>query len=195
MVSSARQRISPYEYFRAEQESAQKHEYLDGQVWMMAGGTPDHSRIITNIIISLGGQLLGKACQAFESNLRFAVLATGLRTYPDVSVICGALELDPQDHTQTTATNPRVLIEVLSPSTEAYDRGEKLDNYKTIASLEEVALVANPERSIEIWRRTSGLWAHYEFREGSAPLISIACELMLEDVYRNRLLPRGASGR
>ena len=79
---------------------------------------------------------------------------------------------------------------MLSPSTEAYDRGEKLDNYKAIATLEEVVLVANPERLIEIWRRNSDLWSRHEFREGSAALTSIACELTFDDVYRNRLLAR-----
>lgn len=188
MVSSARQRITAYEYFRNEQDSSQKHEFLDGQVWMMAGGTPEHSRIITNIIIALGSQLLGKPCQPFESNLRVGVLQTGLRTYPDVSIICGQLDLDPEDHTRTTVTNPKVLIEVLSPSTEAYDRGEKLDHYKKIAVLEEIVLVANPQRSVEVWRRSKDIWKREEATVGFATLTSVGCQLALDEVYRNRLL-------
>ena len=100
-----------------EEYSGEKSYRLDlvggGTVRMKAGGTPEHSRIITNVIITLGGQLLGMPCQPFESNLRIGVLATGLRTYPDVSVVCGQLQLDPEDHTRTTVTNPAVLIEVL----------------------------------------------------------------------------------
>ena len=187
MVFPARQRITAYEYFRAEEHSTQKHEFLDGHVWMMAGGTPDHSRIITNVIIALGSQLQGKPCQPFESNLRVGVLATGLRTYPDVTVICGQLELDPEDPTKTTATNPKLLVEVLSPSTEEYDRGEKLDHYKKILSLDEVVLIAHPEKCVEVWRRANQVWKREEVRTGSLTLSSISCQLALDDVYRNRL--------
>jgi Uma2 family endonuclease len=188
VTSPARQRISPYEYFQLEQHSTVRHEYLDGVAWALAGGTPDHSRITANIIALLSNQLRGKPCQAFESNLKIAVRATGLKTYPDVSVICGRLELDPDDQTRTTAANPTVLVEVLSRSTEEYDRGEKLDHYKKIPSLMEVVLVSHDDRRIEVWRRNQELWVRLEVREGAAELPSIGCRLPLDEVYRDPLV-------
>ena len=186
MFVPARQRLSPYEYFEIEAESSVKHEYLEGLVWAMAGGTPNHSAIATRILSLLDRQLEGRPCQVFDSNLRITVVTTGLRTYPDGSVICG-LERDPEDHTRTSVTNPKVLIEVLSPSTEVYDRGEKLDNYKKIVALQEVVLVAQSERLIEVWRRNGEVWARHEVRAGAAKIESVGCELLLDEVYRSRL--------
>lgn len=94
----------------------------------------------------------------FSSDLRIRVVETGLGTYPDVSVVCGPLELDPADPRGHTVTNPVLVIEVLSPSTEDYDRGEKLAAFKRIASLREVVLVAHDERRLEIWRRVGAIW-------------------------------------
>src|SRR5439155_18899105 len=100
------------------------HEFLDGVVWPMAGGSPDHAGIAANVARLLGNQLAGQPCRVFTSDLRVRVKATGLGTYPDVTVICGQLEFDPEDPKRHTVTNPRMIVEVLSPSTEEYDRGE-----------------------------------------------------------------------
>jgi Uma2 family endonuclease len=183
----ARQRLSPYEYFEIEAESSIKHEYLDGLAWAMAGGTPNHSAIATRILSLLDRQLEGRPCQVFDSNLRITVASTGLRTYPDGSVVCGRLERDPDDHTRTSVTNPKLLIEVLSASTEAYDRGEKLENYKQIPTLEEVLLVAQSERLIEVVRREGGDWVRHQTRAGVARIRSLGCELAVDEVYRSRL--------
>lgn len=120
--------------------------------------------------------------------MRIRVLATGLATYPDVSIVCGQQEFDPADPGQNTVVNPRVLVEVLSPSTEEYDRGEKLAHYKQIPALQEIVLVAHEEQRIERWRRVRDHWALDVARGGQAVSIeSIGCELTAADVYRNPL--------
>lgn len=98
-----------------------------------------------------------------------AVRSTGLKTYPDASIICGRVELDPDDHTKTTATNPTVIVEVLSKSTEEYDRSEKLEHYKTIPSLIEVVLVDYREPCVEVWRRSNDVWSRFETRSSGRP--------------------------
>src|SRR5262245_30524586 len=143
MVRAARQRFSFEEYLAFEEVSNVKHEFLDGQVWAMAGGTPDHAAICANITTALSNQLRDKPCRVYSSDLRVRVRATGLGTYPDVTVIFDRFESDPSDPKGNTAVNPRVIVEVLSPSTQQYDRGEKLDHYKQIPSLQEVVLVAH----------------------------------------------------
>jgi Uma2 family endonuclease len=121
------------------------------------------------------------------------VAATGLGTYADVTVICGRLELDPADPKRHTATNPKVLVEVLSPSTEDYDRGDKLGNYKLISTLAEVVLVAHDRREIEVVRREDdGSWSRHIARAGeSVELISLGCALSVSEIYRD---PLAASG-
>jgi Uma2 family endonuclease len=148
-----RQRFTFADYVRLEETSRVKHEYLEGQVWAMAGGTPDHAAVAVNVSTLLSTGVRDQPCCVFNSDLRVRVKQTGLGTYPDVTVVCGRLELDPEDPEQHTVVNPRLVVEVLSPSTEAYDRGEKLSHYKLIPSLEEVVLVAHDEHRLEVWRR------------------------------------------
>jgi Uma2 family endonuclease len=146
-----------YHTFRAylahEDASNTKHEYLDGEIYAMAGGTPEHSALIASVTTHLSNQVRGGPCRVHMSDLRIRVLETGLATYPDVAVVCGSWERDPED--SRTIVNPTVLVEVLSPSTESYDRGEKLEHYKRIPSLRACLLVAHDRREIEIWARES----------------------------------------
>jgi Uma2 family endonuclease len=160
----ARQPYTFAEYVELEETSPVKHEFLDGEVWAKAGGSPDHAAVAGNVVRLLGQALLGRRCRVFTSDLRVRVASTGLGTYPDASVICDRIELDPGDRKGHTALNPIVLLEVLSPSTEAYDRGEKLANYKLIDSLREVLLVAHDERRVDLWRRVDGGWTQLTFR-------------------------------
>lgn len=188
MVLYAHQRFTFEDYLALEEISTVKHEFLDGTVLAMAGGTPDHGALAANVIALLGGQLRDRPCRVFTSDVRIRVKATGLATYPDVSVVCGEQQLDPDDREGNTIVNPRVIVEVLSPSTEDYDRGDKLAHYKRIPSLEEILLVAHEERRIELWRRESDHWTlHLSRGEEAASATSIACELPLRDVYRNPL--------
>jgi Uma2 family endonuclease len=187
MAQPARQTIPFDEYLRMEEMSPIKHEWLGGTVWAMAGGTPAHAAIAVNVTTQLSTQLRGRSCRVFGSDLRLRVKASGLGTYADASVVCGKLQHDPEDRSRTTILNPKLVVEVLSPSTEKYDRGEKLEHYKRIASLEEIVLVAHDRRRVEVWRREKKAWRHESYEEGVAPLRSLDCELSITEVYRDPL--------
>jgi Uma2 family endonuclease len=181
---AARQRYSFAEYVALEAISPVRHEYFDGQVWAMAGGSPSHAAIAVSVASLLRAGLRGRPCRVFGSDLRIRVRATGLGTYPDVSVVCESLELDPEDAKGHTVVNPILVVEVLSPSTEDYDRGEKLAAFKRIASLREVVLVAHDERRLEIWRRVGAIWTTEIVRgDAVARLESVSCDLPLGEVY------------
>jgi Uma2 family endonuclease len=186
MGQLARPFLSFDEYLRIESDSAVRHEYLDGVVWAMGGGTDDHAAIAANVIRLLGNQLLGKPCRVYTGDLRVRVRATGLTTYPDASVICDRVIFDPADPKRTTALNPKVVVEVTSPSTEKYDRGQKLEHFKRVATLREIILVSHDEKLIEVWRKSGTRWTHLEFRD-VAQLTSIGCTLSVADVYLDPL--------
>ena len=151
------------------------------------GGQPRARRLAANLTALLVAQLQGKPCRVFSSDLRVRVQATGLATYPDVTVICGHLTSDPQDRRGHTALNPKVVFEVLSPSTEDYDRGEKLLHYRQAPSIEEIVLIAQDRRAVEVFRRGSEGFEQIVVTQGKCELTSIACELSLDDLYRNPL--------
>lgn len=188
MTVAARQLFTFAEYLQLEEMSPIRHEFLDGQVWAMAGGTADHSAIAVNVQTLLNVRLRGRRCRVFNTDFRIRVEATGLGTYPDGSVICGAVEYDPGDDSLRTAVNPIVLIEVLSPTTEKYDRGEKLDHYKQIPSVREIVLVAHDDRRVDLWRRTARGWTQLVFREEEAvQLDSLDCSLPVDEIYYDPL--------
>lgn len=184
--SAAERRFTFLEYIELEKSSELHHEFVDGYVYAMSGGSPDHSRLASNVIGLLSAQLAGKPCQAFTSDLRVRVLETGLATHPDVSVFCGNLVRDPED--KNTATNPVVIVEVLSPSTERYDRDEKFSHYRRIPSLVSYVLISQEEQRLEVFTRNAdGSWTLRETRQGAARLDEIGCTLSVEAVYRNPL--------
>ncbi len=171
------------EYLALEMASNVKHEYLDGQIYAMAGGTPDHAALSSTVHGMLFAQLRAGRCRAHTSDLLVRVLATGLATYPDVTVVCGPRELDPDS--KNSVTNPTLLVEVLSPSTAAYDRGEKFAHYKHIPTLRQYVLVSHDERRIEVWtRETEALWIRAASTEGEvADLGSIGAQLDVRELY------------
>jgi len=171
------------EYRRFEEATDAKHEYLDGQILAMAGGTPEHAALAVAVIGVLERQLGGGPCYGFSSDLRVRVRATGLATYPDVTVVCGPLERDGED--PHAAVNPTVLVEVTSESTEAYDRGEKFTHYRQIPSLREYVLVSHRERGIERrWRDPDGTWRSENVgRGGTVELPSIGAALAVDAIY------------
>lgn len=175
------------EYVAAEATSEVRHEYLSGEVWEMAGGTPEHSALAAAVIRELGASLRGKPCRTFTSDLRVRVLDTGLTTYPDVSVVCGQIETAPDD--EDAVTNPVVLVEVLSEATEGYDRGAKAAHYRRIPSLREYVLVSQGEPRVEVQRRLdSGRWELLEARPGETiELSSLGVRLDVSAVYANPL--------
>jgi Uma2 family endonuclease len=136
------------EYLSVDERSEVKHEYLDGLILAMAGGTPEHARRAMAVGTELVRQLAGRRCAVYSEALRVRVRETGFAGYPDVTVIGEELERDPED--ANTIVNPTLVVEVLSPSTEEYDRGEKLAQYQRIASLRHIVLVAHDAPRIEI---------------------------------------------
>ncbi len=187
------QATHPVHYTRAEYRAFErsnnaKHEYLDGVIYAMAGGTREHAAIAVNVSTLLSVGLRGRACAVHSSDLRVRVVETGLETYPDVTVVCGKAQVDPDD--SHAITNPVVVVEVTSSSTEEYDRGEKLAHYKRIPSLREVVLVGHRERAVEVVRREQdGSWTTHEARAGgSVKLVSLGCELPVDEVYRDPLV-------
>jgi Uma2 family endonuclease len=170
-----------------------RHEYLDGAIYAMAGGSPEHAAVAVNVSTLLNVGLRGRPCRVHSSDLRVRISDTGLETYPDVTVVCGRAEVDPED--PNAIHNPIVLVEVTSPSTEDYDRGEKVEHYKRIASLREIVIVSHRERLVEVLRREDGgAWSRHEARVGeTVRLVSLGCELPVDEVYLDPLAaPQGA---
>jgi Uma2 family endonuclease len=173
------------EYVRLEEHANVKHEFLDGLIWARAGGTPEHAAMASAIIVALGSQLRGKPCRVYTADARVRVVATGLDTYPDVTVVCGREERDVED--KNALTNPVVLVEVTSDSSEGYDRGDKLAHYKRIPSVRAVVIVSHRERSIDVHGRLAdGSWAEATARD-RAEIASIGCVLEVDEVYANPL--------
>jgi Uma2 family endonuclease len=180
--------VTHAEYLALEEKSDTRHEWLDGAIYDMSGGTPDHVGLAATIIGALSGQLRGKRCRVYSADLKVRVLATGLSTYADVSVVCGKLEVDPDD--PNAAVNPVVVVEVLSDSTEAYDRGEKFSHYRRIPTLAEYVIVSQRAPKIEVFRRNeAGKWVLAEEAGAgeAAPLASIGCVLSVDEVYADPL--------
>jgi Uma2 family endonuclease len=175
---------TPEEYLAMEREAQEKSEYYSGQIYAMAGGSPEHNLIGFNIAGLLHARLRGSPCRGFTSDQRVRVTETGLYTYPDVTVVCGELQFD--DARRDTLTNPALLIEILSPSTEAYDRGEKFAHYRRIESLQEYVLIAQDQPRVERFlRQSDGTWNYRaaEGVEGRLRLESVGVELLLSEVY------------
>ncbi len=169
------------QYLELEASSSTKHEFFGGDIFAMAGGTPDHAARSVAVSSALHAQLRGRACRVFSSDLRVRVARTGLTTYPDVTVVCGPLETDPQS--DTTVVNPTVVVEVLSESTARYDRGDKLEHYKQIPSLQACVLVAHDEPLVEVYVREGEDWRRYSWRSGeSARIPAIDCVLAVDDI-------------
>jgi Uma2 family endonuclease len=188
-----RPQVSYAEYLAAEAASPTKHEWLRGEVFAMAGGTPEHAALAAAVIASLSASLRDRPCRVFSADARVRVLATGLSTYPDITVVCGRLETDPED--ANSIINPVLLVEVLSDSSEAYDRGEKFAHYRRIPSLREYGLVSHRGRLIEVHRRNdAGRWELYDAGPGeTVELASVRCSLAVDEVYRDPLSEGGAS--
>ncbi len=174
------------EYLKYENAATNKHEYRDGDIVAMAGDSYNHSLIAASFIRALGNALVGKPCRVLDSNLRIGIPRTPLYTYPDLSVICGPAQMDPQDPSGHTATNPRVLVEILSPSTEAYDRGEKFSRYRTLESLEEYVLISQDTPRVEVFhRQADGTWVFTSISglDGRVRLASVQAQVSLAEVY------------
>ena len=192
MAEQATKRLSYQAYLELERTSEDKHEWYDGRILAMAGGTPNHAAIGTNLTALFRNGLRGSPCRPWNSDLRVRIPETGLATYPDLSIVCGGLETHPED--PDAATNPTALFEVLSKSTEAYDRGSKFrDHYATLTSLRHYVLVAQYEQLVEHWQRNDdGTWNVSHLRAGDT-LRLLGAEIPIEAVYEDaEILPEEA---
>ena len=177
--------FSPEEYLAFERDAKTKHEYLDGEVYAMAGGSPSHNAISFNATVTIGSQIKGRNCRGYTADQKVRTDPQDLFSYPDITIVCG----DPKFHDEKkdVILNPTVIIEVLSPTTEAYDRSEKFARYRTIQSLRDYLLIAQDRPCIEHFVRQKGkrLWLYNVETELSSSLWieSIKCDLKLADVY------------
>jgi Uma2 family endonuclease len=170
------------EYLAHEATSELKHEYLRGDVWAMAGGTPTHARLCASLARCLGNRLQGKGCVPYSSDLRVRIEQTDRSTYPDLTVVCGAEQTASDD--TNAITNPTVIVEVLSESTERSDRGEKFAHYQRLASLQEYVLVAQDSQRVEVFRREGKTWVLSIYEAGATVrLDSLLLEFPLAEVY------------
>lgn len=184
MSSQPQRHYSLDDYFAVEESSPLKHEFLNGEIFAMAGASLEHLHITGNLITSLRTRLRGSDCNAFGSDLRIATPA-GLYTYPDVAVICGPLALQPGR--PATATNPIVMIEVLSDATRDYDRGEKFDLYRSIPTLREYVLIEQQQIRVERFRRVNDAWtsAVADNLTATLELDAVAITLPLPEIYEH----------
>lgn len=184
MVAPPRTKVTVEEYLAMERASQEKHAYFDGEIYLMAGGTGNHNAIQMNTGASLVAMLRKRPCITYGSDQRVQVNDTGLYTYPDITVVC-----DPPlwtDNRHDTLLNPVLIFEVLSPSTEGYDRGRKFQHYRALESLQEYVLIAQDQPRIERYlRQTDGQWLYADAAgmDASIELASIGCTLALADVY------------
>ena len=174
------------EYLALEDWSPVRHEYQDGEIYAMAGGTPDHAAL-AGAVITLLGRMLPAGCRVYTSDLRVRVVSTGLSTYPDGTVVCGKTQRAPDD--ELAVTNPVLLVEVTSRPTESYDRGEKLRHYQTLESLREVLLVSHKGPHVTRHHRgDDGTWHMTEAGPGEKLELSCADgSLSVDELYREGL--------
>jgi Uma2 family endonuclease len=184
MASEPKQRLTIAEYLDFERRSETKHDYLDGDVFAMTGASRSHNRITLNIALALETEIGDRDCEVFANEMR-VLTPTHLFTYPDVVVACSPLQFD--DGEVDTLLNPLLVVEVLSKSTEAYDRVTKLAHYRTIPSLAEVLLVAQGKVHVEQYIRQGGtewLLRESDDFDASLELPALGCSLDLSRVYR-----------
>ncbi len=183
-MPKAKPQYTPAEYLAMEREANAKSEYLDGEIYAMAGASRRHNLISLNVAGELRGRLRDRSCEVYAHDMRLKVRATGLYTYPDVVAVCGEPEFE--DAELDTLLNPTLLVEVLSKSTENYDRGAKFEHYRTLPSLREVLLVAQDSPHVVHYvRQDDGTWLLTETRELEAvlELPALGCELPMEEIY------------
>jgi Uma2 family endonuclease len=184
MSSQTKSIYTPEEYLSIDRNSKCKNEYYNGEIFAMGGASESHNLIVTNLVRELSLQLKERPCKVYSSDMRVKVSPTGLYTYPDIVAVCGEAMFD--DEQRDTLLNPTLIIEVLSKSTEAYDRGEKFEHYRKIESLTEYVLVSQEKHHIDHYiRQPDNQWLLSEAsqKESIKNLSSINCRLTLVEVY------------
>lgn len=184
MYQLAEQFITAADYLALERQAETKSEYLNGRIYAMSGASEEHNTIVFNLARRIGNQLDKKPCRGYVNDMRVKVSPTGLYTYPDVVVVCGEPRFE--DQHADTLLNPTVIIEVLSDSTEGYDRGEKFAHYRALPSLSDYLLVAQDQPRIEHYQRQpDGRWLYSaaDGLEAQVEIANIGCVLHLAEVY------------
>lgn len=185
MSAVLKHRISLREYFAIERAAPFRSQYFDGEMFAMAGASSPHNFIKENLVIELGGQLKGTRCRTLSSDQRLKVERTKLVTYPDIMIVCGQVTVSAED--EDTINNPVAIIEILSASTEEYDRGAKVLNYQQIDSMREYVLVAQDTARCERFvRQPDGNWDTTVFAglQAILTLTSVEALVSLVDIYR-----------
>jgi len=184
MSAQAQQFYTPEEYLERERAAAHKSEYYAGEIYAMVGATPSHNLLVAGVIAALNGDLRGTPCGTYASDLRIECGPSGLFCYPDVSVLCEPPQY--RDEHQDVVINPTLIVEVLSASTEGYDRGAKFAQYRRLPSLREYVLVSQDEARMEVFTRgEDGRWVLTEAvgRDAMCPLSCLNIALPLSEVY------------
>ncbi len=176
-----RQPMTVTEYRALEEASDVRHELINGEAYAMSGGTSEHATIATNLAIATGTRIRGTGCRAVAHVQRVNVPLTGAYLYPDMMVICGDYQHAADD--PNAVTNPRVIFEVLSPSTQDYDQGTKFSHYRRLPSLREYVLVYQDEQRVVHYQRVDDAWVMREITEGSVRLPSLEIELPFDESY------------
>lgn len=185
MASLPQHRMTPEEYVALEEKLGAKLEYHDGQIFAMSGASSNHSLVLVNLTSEVSPRLRNKGCRAFLNDFRVVIEVADMATYPDLSIVCGPVV--PAPRYQHSCTNPTVLFEVLSPSTEAYDRGTKFEQYRKLATLREYVLVSQTEPAVDLFRFEDGRWSFLPIRglDALLELTSVPLALPLADLYRD----------
>lgn len=189
MSAAPRPQITPQEYLEIERKAATKSEYYAGEMFGMAGASREHNLIAVNVLASIHRQFVGRPCEVYAGDMRVKVSASGLYTYPDIIALCGKPIFD--DLEADTLLNPMVIIEVLSKSTEGYDRGAEFEHYRKLESLEEFILVAQNKCHVEQFvRQPDRTWVllETENRGEILKVRSIRCELSIAEIY-DKVMP------
>ena len=183
MPPVAQPRITPEEYLRRERASEHRSELVNGHVYAMGGASHEHNLLVFNLAREVGNQLRGRPFEAYVNDMRVKVAATGLYTYPDLVALCEPPRFE--DHHGDTLLNPSVVVEVLSDSTEKYDRGEKFAHYRRLESLREYVLASQKLPRVEMYVRHGEQWVFFEVSglDASFEIDSLGCTLKLADLY------------
>ncbi len=187
-VAAPSRRMTPAEYLAFERTSEQKHEYADGEIFAMSGGTLEHASVAANILRELGVALRGRPCRPLTSDMRVRT-RTGRYFYPDGSIVCGTPTF--ADDARDALLDPVLVLEVLSDSSEAYDRGDKFAHYETIPALRDYVLASQKAPRIEVFsRQADDSWVRRVYGPGQrAVLASVGCEVAVDDVYAGVIGP------
>lgn len=184
MSAIPKAKLTPEEYLEFERKSDERHEFFDGEIFAMSGAKRNHNKIATNVSGLIWQHLKGKNCESYSNDMRVFVPETGLYTYPDIVAVCGEPKF--KDNVFDTLLNPILLIEVLSDSTESYDRGKKFQHYRSIESLQEYVLVSQDEARIEKYvRHGDGFWLLSEAvgLDSEIEFAAIECRIAMQEVY------------